>query len=153
MLKKGCIWGILVSRKRNTYSMQIRWSWNSDWCLSKPSPGKGVMSQCCLLVINVLFSSKEVKRKKKVPELKEMLADKVDINCDGNEDWIALKRKLLDLVCDYTKCKSRHSEIWWWNMGVDLTVCSLSFETTVKKRKTKRNTVKQRKMLRELFQW
>lgn len=83
----------------------------------------------------------------------EMFADKVNISCDSNKEQVALKRKMLDNVGDYTKGKSRHSEIWWWDMDVDLTLRNLGFGSTVKKRKTEQNTVSQRKMLIELFQW
>ena len=38
-------------------------------------------------------------------------------------------------------------------MDVDLTLRNLGFGSTVKKRKTEQNTVSQRKMLIELFQW
>lgn len=82
-----------------------------------------------------------------------MFADKVNISCDSNKEQVALKRKMLDNVGDYTKGKSRHSEIWWWDLDVDLTLRNLGFGSTVKKRKTEQNTVSQRKMLIELFQW
>lgn len=82
-----------------------------------------------------------------------MFADKVNISCDSNKEQVALKRKMLDNVGDYTKGKSRHSEIWWWDMDVDLTLRNLGFGSTVKKRKTEQNTVSQRNMLIELFQW
>ena len=44
----------------------------------------------------------------------------------GNEDRLTLKRKLLDVaseVCDYTKGKPRHFEMWWWNKDLNVAVC------------------------------
>ena len=48
-------------------------------------------------------------------KLKEELAEGVNHNFDGNEDWCGLKRKLLDVareVCGFTKGKPRHFEMW-----------------------------------------
>ena len=59
-------------------------------------------------------------------KLKERLTEGVNSKCEGHEDWCDLKRKLLDVageVCHYTKCKPRHSEMWWRNKNVDATVC------------------------------
>ena len=57
--------------------------------------------------------------------MKKKFAEVVNNNCDGNEDWCGLKRKLLDVaseVCYYTKSKPRYFEMWWWNKDMDVTV-------------------------------
>ena len=56
--------------------------------------------------------------------MKKKFAEVVNNNCDGNEDWCGLKRKLLDVaseVCYYTKSKPRYFEMWWWNKDMDVT--------------------------------
>ena len=101
----------------------------------KVVPGEEIVSQHCLLLIDVMFRKKvkrKVKFRKKLKlwrlresELKEEFADGVNNKCDGNEDWYDLKSKLLDVaseVCGYTKGKPRHSETWWWNKDVDVAV-------------------------------
>ena len=57
--------------------------------------------------------------------MKKKFAEVVNNNCDGNEDWCSLKRKLLDVaseVCYYTKSKPRYFEMCWWNKDMDVTV-------------------------------
>ena len=47
--------------------------------------------------------------------MKKEFAEGANNKCDGNEDWWVLKRKWLDVaseVCDYTKGKTRHFEMW-----------------------------------------
>ena len=57
--------------------------------------------------------------------MKKEFAERANNKCDGNEGWWVLKRKWLDVaseVCDYTKGKTRHFEMWW-NKDVDVAVC------------------------------
>ena len=102
----------------------------------KVIPGEEIVSQNCLLLMDMVFRKKvkrTVKFRKKLKllilresELKEEFADGVNNKCDGNEDWYDLKGKLLDVaseVCGYTKGKPRHFETWWWNKDVDVAVC------------------------------
>ena len=94
-------------------------------------PGEEIVSQHCLLLIDMVFKKKvrrKVKFRKKLKmwrlresELKEEFAEGVNNKYDGNEDWCGLKRKLLDFaseVCSYTKGKPRHFETWRWNKDV-----------------------------------
>ena len=97
------------------------------------------MSQHCLLLTDIqkMMFKKKVRRKVKfrkkcklwrlsVLEVKEEFAERVNNNCDGNEDWCDLKRKSLDVaseVCGYTKGKPRYFETWWWNKDVHVAVC------------------------------
>ena len=98
-------------------------------------PGEEIVSQHCLLLMDMVFRKKvktKVKFRKKLKlwrlresELKEEFADGANNKCDGNEDWYDLKSKLLDVaseVCGYTKGKSRHFKSWWWNKDVDVAV-------------------------------
>ena len=98
-------------------------------------PGEEIVSQHCLLLMDMMFRKKvkrKVKFRKKLKlwrlrelELKEEFADGVNNRCDGNEDWYDLKSKLLDVaseVCGYTKGKPGHFETWWWNKDVDVAV-------------------------------
>ena len=98
--------------------------------------GEEIVSQHCLLLIDMVFKKnvrRKVKFRKKLKlwrlresEVKEEFAKGVNNKCDGNEDWCGLKKKLLDVaseVCCYTKGKSRHFETWWWNKDVGLAVC------------------------------
>ena len=70
----------------------------------KVIPGEEIVSQHCLLLMDVVFR-KKVKRKAKFrkklklwrlreSELKEEFADGVNNKCDGNEDWYDSKSKL-----------------------------------------------------------
>ena len=78
----------------------------------KVIPGEEIVSQHCLLLMDMVFKKKvrrKVKFRKKlklwrlrVSEVKEEFAEGVNNKCDGNEDWCGLKRKLLDVV----------SEVW-----------------------------------------
>ena len=83
--------------------------------------GEEIMSQHCLMLMYMVFKKKirkKVKFRKKLnlcwltqSDVKEEFANGVNNNCDGNEDWCGLKRKLLDVaseVCGYTKGKPRH---------------------------------------------
>ena len=102
----------------------------------KVIPGEEIVSQRCLLLMDMVFRKKvkrKVKFRKKLKlwrlresELKEEFADGVNNKCDGNEDWYNLKSKLLDVaseVCGYTSLgKPRHIETWWWNKDVDVAV-------------------------------
>ena len=87
--------------------------------------GEAIVSQHCLLLMDIVFKKKvrrKVKFRKKLKlwrlresEVKEEFAEGVNNKCDGNEDWCGLKRKLLDVasgVCGYTKGKPRHFEMW-----------------------------------------
>ena len=102
----------------------------------KVIPGEEIVSQHCLLLMDMVFKKKvrrKVKFRKKLKlwrlresEVKEEFAEGVNNKCDGNEDWCGLKRKLLDVaseVCGYTKGKPRHFETWGWNKNVDVGVC------------------------------
>ena len=102
----------------------------------KVIPGEEIVSQHCLLLLNMVFKKKvsmKVKFRKKLKlwrlresEVKEEFAEGVNHKCDGNKDWCGLKRKLLDVaseVCSYTKDKPRYFETWWWNRDVDVAVC------------------------------
>ena len=59
--------------------------------------------------------------------MKEEFVEGVNNKCGGNEDWCALKRKLLDVVsevCGYTKGKPRYFETTTrWNKDVNVAVC------------------------------
>ena len=102
----------------------------------KVIPAEEIVSQHCLLLVDMVFREK-VKRKVKFrkrlklwrlreSERKEEFADGVNNKCDGNEDWYDLKSKLLDVVsevCGYTKGKPRHFETLWWKKDVDVAVC------------------------------
>ena len=103
----------------------------------KVIPGEEIVSQHCLLLMDMVFKMKvrrKVNFKKKLKlwrlresEVKEEFAEGVNNKCDGKEDWCCLKRKLLDVVseaCGYTKCKPRHFEMWWWNKDVDVAMSS-----------------------------
>ena len=92
----------------------------------KVIPGKDIVSQTCLLLMDMVLKKRvrnKLKFRKKLKlwrlresEAKEELAEGVNNKGDGNEDWCGLKRKLLDVaseVCVYTKCKPRHFEMWW----------------------------------------
>ena len=87
----------------------------------KVIPGEEIVSQHCLLMMDMVFKKKvrrKVKFRKKLKlwrlresEVKEEFAEGVKNKCDGNEDWCGLKRKLLDVaskVYSYTKGKPRH---------------------------------------------
>ena len=100
----------------------------------KVIPGEEIVSQHCLLLMDMVFKKKvrrKVKFRKKlklwrlrVSEVKEEFAEGVNNKCDGNEDWCGLKRKLLDVVsevCGYTKSKPKHGEMWS-NEDVDVAV-------------------------------
>ena len=102
----------------------------------KVIPGKEIMSQHCLLLMDMVFKKKvrrKVKLRKKLKPwrlresvVKEEFAEGVNKKCDGNEVWCGLKRKLLDVaseVCGYPKGKPRNFETWWWNKDVDVAVC------------------------------
>ena len=93
----------------------------------KVIPGEEIVSQHCLLLMNMVFKKKvrrKVKFRKKLKlwrlresELKEEFAEGASNKCDGNVDCCGLKRKLLDVaseVCGYTKGKPRHFKTWWW---------------------------------------
>ena len=80
-----------------------------------------IMSQHCLLLMDIVFKKKvrrKVKFRKKLKllrlresEEKEEFAEGVKDKCNDNEDWCGLKRNLLDVaskVCGYTKSKPRH---------------------------------------------
>ena len=96
-------------------------------------PGEEIVSQHCLLLMDMVFK-KKVRRKAKFrkklklrrlreSEVKEEFAEEVNNKCDGNEDWCGLKRKLLDVaseVCHYTK---GNFEMCWWNKDADVAVC------------------------------
>ena len=46
--------------------------------------------------------------------MREEFAERVNNNCEGNEDWCGLKRKLLNVAsefCRYTKGKPRHFDM------------------------------------------
>ena len=101
----------------------------------KVIPGEEIVSQHCLLLMDMVSKKKvwkKVKFRKKLKlwrlresEVKEEFAEGVNNKCDGNEDWCGLKRKLLNVVSEvygYTKAKPRHSETWWWNKDVDVDV-------------------------------
>ena len=101
----------------------------------KVIPGEEIVSEHCLLLMDMVFRKKvrrKIKFRKKLKlwrlkesELKEEFANGVNNKCDGNEDWYDLKSKLLDVtseVCGYTKGKPRHFETWWCNKDVDVTV-------------------------------
>ena len=101
----------------------------------KVIPGEEIVSQHCLLLMDMVFRKKvkrKVKFRKKLKlwrlresELKEEFANGINSKCDGNEDWYDLKSKLLDVaseVCGYTKGKPRHFETWWWKKDVDVAV-------------------------------
>ena len=74
----------------------------------KVIPGEEVVSQNCLLSIEMVFKKKvrrKVKFRKKLKpwrfresEVKEKFAKEVNNKCDGNEDWCGLKRKMLDVA-------------------------------------------------------
>ena len=102
----------------------------------KVIPGEEIVCQLCLLLMYMVLKKKvrrKVKFRKKLKlwwlresEVKEEFAEGVNKNCDGNEDWCGLKRKLFDVaseVCGYTKGKPKHFETWWWNKDVDVAVC------------------------------
>ena len=125
----------------------------------KVIPGEEIVSQHCLLLMDMVFRKKvkrKVKFRKKLKlwrlresELKEEFADGVNNKYDGNEDWYDLKRKLLDVagdVCGYVKGKSRHSKTWWWNKDVDVAVVERG--SYLGMRKIGRNVARQKKMLR-----
>ena len=72
----------------------------------KVIPGEKIVSQHCLLLIDMLFK-KKVKRNLKFRKklklwglrelgVKEEFTEGVNNKCDGSEDWCGLKRKLLD---------------------------------------------------------
>ena len=95
-----------------------------------------MVSQHCLLLMDMVFKMKitrKVKFRKKLKlwkmresELKEEFAEVANNKCDGNEEWCALKKKLLDVVsevCGYTKGKPKHFEMWRWNEDVDVALC------------------------------
>ena len=98
--------------------------------------GKEIVSQHCLLLMDMVFKKKvrrKIKFRKKLKlwrlresEMKEEFTEGVNRKCDGNEDWCGLKRKLLDVaseVCGCTKSKPRHFETCWWNKGVIVAIC------------------------------
>ena len=102
----------------------------------KVFPGEEIVSQHCLLLMDMVFKIKvrrKVKFRKKFKlwrlresEVKEEFAEEVNSKCDGNEDWCGLKRKLLDVaseVCGYSNDKPRYFETWWRNKDVDVAVC------------------------------
>ena len=89
-------------------------------------PGEEIVSQHCILLMDIVFKKKvrrNVKFRKKLKlwrlrelEVKEVFTEGCNNKCDGNEDWCGVKRKLLDAaseVCGYTKGKTRHFETWW----------------------------------------
>ena len=103
---------------------------------AKVIPGEEIVSQHCLLLMDVVFKKKvrrKVKFRKKLKlwrlresEVKEDFAAGVNNKYYCNEDWCGLKRKLLDVaneVCSYAKGKARHFEMWWWNKDVDVALC------------------------------
>ena len=69
--------------------------------------GEEVVSQHCILLMDMVFKRKarrKVKFRKKLKlrrlresEVKEEFAEGVNNKCDGNKDWCGLKRKLLNL--------------------------------------------------------
>ena len=82
---------------------------------AKVIPGEEIVSQHCLLLMDMMFKKKvrrKVKFRKKLKlwrltesEVKEEFAERVNNKCDGTEDWCSLKRKLFDVameVCGYT---------------------------------------------------
>ena len=92
---------------------------------TKVISGEVIVSQNCVLSMDMVFKKKvkkKVKFRKKLklwglkkPEVKKEFAKGVNNKCDGNEDWCGLKRKLLDVasdVCDYTTGKPKHFETW-----------------------------------------
>ena len=107
--------------------------WNNKYRSSvkdvKVIPGEEIVSQHCLLSMDMVFKKKvrrKVKFRKKLKRVKEDFADGVNSKCDGNEDWCGLKRKLLHVVsevCDYTKGKLEYFKAWWWNKDVDVALC------------------------------
>ena len=103
----------------------------------KVIPSEEIVSQNCLLLMDMVFKKRsggrrKVKFRKKLKlwrlretEVKEEFPEGVNKKCDGNEDWCGLKRKLVDVASelyDYTKRKPTHSETWWWNKDVDVDV-------------------------------
>ena len=90
----------------------------------KVIPGEGIVSQHCLLLIDMVFKKKarrKLKFRKKLtlwrfrePEVKEEFAEGVNNKCNSNADWCGSKKELLHVaseVCGYTKIKSRHFKI------------------------------------------
>ena len=102
----------------------------------KVIPGEEVVIQHCLVLTDMVLT-KKVRRKAKFrkklklwslreSEVKQEFAEGVNNQCDGNEGWCGLKRKLVDVaseVCGYTKGKPRHFEMWWWNKDADVSMC------------------------------
>ena len=71
------------------------------------------------------FSYGCVVRKRGQKEEKAERNSFVRKNCDGNDNWGSLERKLLDVAkdaCGYTKGKLRHFERWWWNRDVNVAI-------------------------------
>ena len=69
----------------------------------KVIPGEEIVSQHCLLLIDMVFKRYWKKLKLwrlRESEVKEEFAEGVNSKCDGNEDWCDLKRKLLDVAIE-----------------------------------------------------
>ena len=74
----------------------------------KVLPGEEIMSQLCLLLMDMIFKKKvrrKVQFRKKLKlwrlresEVKKEFAERINNKCDGNEDWCGLKKRLLDVV-------------------------------------------------------
>ena len=72
-----------------------------------------MVSQHCLLLMDMVFIKKLKLWRLRESEVKEEFAEGINNNCDGNKDKCHLKRKLLDVaseVCSYTKGKPRQFE-------------------------------------------
>ena len=80
--------------------------------------GEEIVSQLCLLLMDMVFKKnvmRKVKFRKKLKlwrlresDVKEEFAEGINNKCDSTEDWCGLKRKLLGVaseVCGYTKGK------------------------------------------------
>ena len=128
--------------------------------------GEEIMSQHCLMLMDMVFKKKirkKVKFRKKLKlwwltesDVKEEFVDGVNNNCDGNEDWCGLKRKLLDVaseVCGYSKGKQgiliRSSRIkMWLRLRVERE-SYLGFGNKVGMKKLGRDLAGQKDMLRK----
>ena len=74
----------------------------------KVLPGEEIMSQLCLLLMDMIFKKKvrrKVQFRKKLKlwrlresEVKKEFAERINNKCDGNEDWCGLKKRLLDVA-------------------------------------------------------
>ena len=102
----------------------------------KAIPGEEIVSQHCLLSIDMVFKKKirrKVKFRKKLKlwrlresEVKEEFAEGVNNRCDSNENWCDLKRKLLDVaneVCGYMAIISANPGILKHGGGIKMWMC------------------------------